>query len=448
MINKRHKGILFLLTVSILILIFSLRHSVFGDEVTPSFITTAPNHRYSPHIPIYDVRQLGYEPLVIDAWQSTAHFSTLADGIYEATDIFDVIPKTAPAYLSPGATAHYEIILANSESITRTYQLTDTLPSQLTFVPDSAPDLAYDPATRTLTWKGEVKPGNLEMVIEESGSPFPYLDLDAFGVPNLCDDFLSNEGTCNDVTVTFNLGVNGYRYTLYGETLSQITLSSNGIVLGSSTDLRHSDAPQWLPNPASPSFLLAGLWRDVDMGSVESGVNGRFHAAILSGLIEGHDVFYAQWHDVPHALDPDQTARHAIAIVLDGVGGMDGHAFFIYDNIANPTQTIAHGYAVGVEDKLGERGVTYAYAGSDHSAQGAPPETGTTLHLRPVLFGNDYTRTFTYDAIVIAQVPETIVNTAVVTTDSLNPAFAKAWSTHYLSVRHQLFLPFAASDGS
>ena len=36
--------------------------------------------------------------------------------------------------------------------------------------------------------------------------------------------------------------------------------------------------------------------------------------------------------------------------------------FFIYDNISDPAQTVAQGYTIGIEDKLGVRGVTYAYA--------------------------------------------------------------------------------------
>jgi hypothetical protein len=133
--------------------------------------------------------------------------------------------------------------------------------------------------------------------------------------------------------------------------------------------------------------------------------NGRFHAAIISGLIEGHDVFYAQWHDVPHTNNPDLTARHAIALLLNGdastssaqvsagsAQALAGHVFFIYDNISDPAQLVAQGYTIGIADKLGSRGVTYAYApccGDARPPQGYPPAAGTTLHLRPFLFGAD-----------------------------------------------------------
>ena len=62
---------------------------------------------------------------------------------------------------------------------------------------------------------------------------------------------------------------------------------------------------------------------------------GRWHAAIITGLVADHDVFYAQWHDAPDATDLDLTARHAIAVILDG-GALSGHSFFIYDNVSDP----------------------------------------------------------------------------------------------------------------
>ncbi|MEZ5205374.1 MAG: hypothetical protein R2701_13635, partial [Acidimicrobiales bacterium] len=61
------------------------------------------------------------------------------------------------------------------------------------------------------------------------------------------------------------------------------------------------------------------------------------------------------------------------------------------------------------------------------------------------LFGadNSYSRTFSYQAVVNAAVPETIPSTAVVTSSSPDPALSYAWSTHYLYVRWQTYLPLA-----
>ncbi|MCB8980749.1 MAG: DUF11 domain-containing protein [Ardenticatenaceae bacterium] len=420
--------------------------------------------RYTETIPVIDIHALGYQPIALPSDDPVNHSQVTIQtspltwgGGSDPNNPYAVIRKTGPTFMQPGGIVRYEITLNNYESVTHTYHLMDTLPSGLSYVPDSATSigsvqangLAYDASDRTLSWQGELAPGNLDYVIEAHSPALPYLDLAAFGAANLCDEFIANGESCADVTVTFNLGVNGYTTNLYGEVLSQLTVSSNGLILAPETAVSDPYAHnQWLPDAATPGFVLAGLWRDVDMGGGDAGPNGRFHAAIISGLIEGHDVFYAQWHDAPQSGDPDLTARHAIALLLNGDGSQVGHVFFIYDNIANPAQMVAQGYTIGIADKLGARGVTYAYApccGDDRSPQGYPPAAGTTLHLRPVLFGNDndYSHTFSYEAVVNAPVPETIASTAVVTSNSPDTALATAWSTHYLYVRWQTYLPLA-----
>ncbi len=448
--TKQQRLLLFILFLIILpapVAFFILLDVAQGEGEPAGLVITGPGQRYTENIPIFDIRDFGYQPVVLpEAPDTNVAMFIEQGGGSDPNNPYAVIRKIGPTFLQPGATTRYEITLTNYESITHAYRLTDTLPPQLAYVPDSASGLTYDPATRTLTWQGELSPGHLDYVIEENSLTLPYLDLADFGAVNLCDDFIASGEDCDDVTVTFNLGVNGYTTNLYGEVLSQLTVSSNGLILGN--DIIANDHNQWLPDTAAPDFVLAGLWRDVDMGGADTGASGRWHAAIISGLVQGHDVFYAQWHDVPHTIDPDLTARHAIAVLLNGDGSMAGHAFFIYDNISDPVQTVAQGYTIGIEDKLGLRGVTYAYAprcGDPQPPQGYPPTSGTTLHLRPVLFGsaNDYRRTFSYEAIVNGQVPETIPNTAVATSSSGNPALAHVWSTHYLYVRLQTYLPLA-----
>lgn len=435
--RRRLRPLLFVWLVLIPTL-FLAWHIVQGQSVEPQLVMTGPGRRYTETIPVYDARDLGYQPVALPEAQP--------GGGSNPANPYATIRQTGPTFVQPGAAATYAITLANFESLTRTYQLTDTLPPGLTFIPGSARELDYNPATRTLTWQGELAPGHLDYLLEPDSLNLPYLDLADFGAANLCDDFISNGEACDDVTVTFNLGVNDYSASLYGELLSQITLSSNGLILAGDSNPAASHHNQWLPHAAAPNFLLAGLWRDVDMTS-----SGRWHAAIITGLIVGHEVFYAQWHDAPHAAAPDLTARHAIALVLDGTGPVAGDLFFIYDNIADPAQTVARGYSIGVEDKLGVRGLSVAYAPCCNQPQpplGYPPAAGTTLHLRPVLFGaaNAYWRTFTYTTRINAAVPETLMNTVTARSSSADPALTYVWSTHRLYVRWQTYLPFFRFD--
>jgi uncharacterized repeat protein (TIGR01451 family) len=446
----------------LLLFLFALVQHPSVTAGSPGALTvTRESEEYTKPIPIYDASRWlavrGMEPIVIRDPAATGLASGLAakqESRTAATGWYPPIAKSGPDTRGPGATVRYEITLTNSESVTRSGRLSDTLPAGLDYVPGSSPDLAYDPATRTLGWEGELAPGELAYVIEPAGAALPYLDLAGFGAANLCAEVQPPPAgeACAGATVTFNLGINGYSYTLYGQRLTEIVLSTNGVALAGVASA--ASQPRWLPDGAAPGLLLAGLWRAADLSAA-----GRWHAAILSGYLAGHDVFYAQWHDAPHAQDPDSTARHAIIIPLEregaqaGVTGpsgearLSGHLFYLYANVAHPPTTTALGYAIGIQDRTGARGVTYAFSGPDHPPRGEPPAAGTTLHLQPVLFGASaaYRRTFAYEAVVNARVPETVANTAVLASDSPDPVLARAWSTHYLYVRRQTFLPLLRS---
>jgi hypothetical protein len=423
-----------------------------GRQITFAPALTGPGRAYSEHLPVYEARLWGYEPVVMPSSEGEASAHAAVHGMphsgSDPANPFAVIRHTAVNYAAPGGTVRYTISLANYDTVTHTYRLTNTLPLPLAYISQAGEDLTYEPESRTLTWQGEVAPGHLEYVIEPAAAPWPYLDLAAFGAPNLCDAFLESGEACADVTVTFNLGVNGYTAVLYDQLLSQVTVSTNGLLLGG--DTAGAGPNRWLPDAEAPNNVLAGLWRPVNMGGEEN-AGGRWHAAVVGGLVEGHDVFYAQWHNAAHSINPNVTARHAIALVLNGTGAFSGHAFFIYDNISDPGQLVEQGYTIGAGDRSGRRGATYAYApccGDERSPQGYPPAAGVTLHLRPVLLGADnaYRRTFSYVAAVNAQVPETIANTAVATIAAGDVEPALVWATHYLYVRWQTYLPLLGFD--
>ena len=422
-------GHLWLLLSLLLGLLFSAaRAPVYGQIDGPAALAT---------LPVYYLPAHGYAPLSSPPPPAAAPLSPLQ--------------QSAPAVLAPGSLADYTLTLANYEAVTRTFRLSDTLPAGLAFV-KADPPLTYDPAGRTLRWTGALPPGHLATLIQPSDVLLPYIDLADFGAPNLCAEVLALGEDCDDRQVTFNLGTNGYHYTLYGQSLSQISVAVDGLLLAEETApagvMAHNG---WLPAAAPPGLLLAGLWQDLSLGQAGQ-PTGRWHAAILSGLLPGHDLFYAQWHNAAHAADPDLTVRLAIAVVLDGSGGRDGQAFYIYDNIADPARLVALGYTIGVEDRLGSRGMTYAYApccGDPQPPQGYPPPAGTVLQLRPILLGEDqaYQRTFHFRAQVTAAVPLTVANTVRAASSSPDPTLQQLWATHYLAVREQLWLPLLQQGG-
>lgn len=438
-----------------------------AESIVPT--ENGTSRRYIELVPVVDISDFGYQSIQVPADQFSAHESEMTSlgqihdsrrgGGSDPQNPYAVVRQKGPYFAAPGAVVRFEIVLANYESRSHTFQLSDALPADLRYMPDLSDGLTYEPGTRTLSWQGTLEPGNLDYLIENSPVSLPYLDLAYFGIGNLCDEFVADGKDCDDVTVTFNLGINGYTAGLYGQDLSQLTLSSNGLLLGlrgadsATTDINGYADNWWLPSAPLPGVLLAGLWHDTNMGGATSPASGRWHAAVIHGLIAGYNVFYVQWHDAPHAEDPDLTTRHAIALVLSNEGALAGHGFYIYDNISDPARLVSLGYTIGIGDRPGLRGTTYAYAaccGEPRPPQGYPPAAGTTLHLQPVLFGerNNYRRTFSFAAIVEGQVPETIANTVYVTSNSSEPALADVWATHYLYVRWQTYLPLLRAEGA
>jgi len=376
-------------------------------------------------LPLIDLAATGFQAVAMPVDRQTV------------TAVPAAVSKTAVSTAAPGQEVVYTVTLRNSGPVTETVTLTDVLPPQVVWL-EGDDALAYNPADRTLRWTGEIPPGRLDYSLTSLPDGLPYLDLGGYGLPNLCDPFIATGGDCDDTAVTFNLGAEGYSANLYGRHYEQLRVSANGLLF---LDETPNGSPHWLPTAAAPGLRLAALWQDLDLTG-----GGRWHAAILSGYLAGRDVFYAQWHDAPHAANPDLTSRFAIALTLEQnsqPAGGSGEIFYLYDHIAQPDALIASGYAIGLQDSAGRRGFTYAYAGPDAPPRGAPPASGMTLHWAPHFYGTDYSRSFTYRVRVTGSIPEMAVNTATTTSSDGR----SEWATHYLAIRHQTYLPLVAAAG-
>ena len=152
------RNIVFLLMMPMLLI--TLTQSQVEADWSASSRTTAigPGRRYTETIPVIDIQALGYQPAVLPTDESVNHSQLTIHnspfnrgGGSDLNNPFAVIRKTGPTFLSPGGTAQYGITLNNFESITRTYQLTETLPAGLTYIPDSNNEVAYDANSRTLS---------------------------------------------------------------------------------------------------------------------------------------------------------------------------------------------------------------------------------------------------------------------------------------------------------
>ncbi len=335
------------------------------------------------------------------------------------------LSKTAPTIAQPGDIITYTIALDNLDAISHTFSLTDTLPAGLSYVSGSATGgLAYNPATRQFTWSGEIGPGTLGYVAEEVSAP-TYINLGDLPVnppASLCDH-AGLQGNCDDGAVIFDLTLNSASYTFYDESLTQLVAYTNGLLFGpeGQTGLACTACPQRFPETTELNQVLAGLWRDIDMSSDV----GEWHAAVITGLLsEPTDkVFYVNWHNAGQFGAPLTTSRNAIAVVLDGQSEPAGRIYYIIDDITNGDLLNSEGFSIGVENKTGTEGLTYAFAPCLSAscvaadAVGALPENGTTLRLDPAVVGGSSARIFTYQVAVTAVPRSLISNTVTATSD-------------------------------
>lgn len=336
--------------------------------------------------------------------------------------------------------------LANYESETRRFDATMQLPAEVEPILNKNDGWRYERATHTLQWGGRLEGANLSYSADVRSQTLPYIDLGEYEVPNLCGDAGTEQPLdCDNVTREFNLGRNNdYTLALYGEALGTIAVNSNGLLLAGryQRQLSQADKARWLPSQQARGHLLAPLWRDHDLSE-----SGRFHAAILKGYHPEGDVFYAQWHDVPHSDDVNATARFAAAIVING--SATGDLFYIYENIADIKGVVDGGYVIGLQDHLGQRGYTFAYAGNEGNAQGVPPE-GVTLQFSPTLQNQNaaYRVELPLTLFMAHRSTALVPLTVTVQTDSDSAAWPLFWQTHYFSIRYLSYLPLAVHNGS
>ncbi|HSJ54004.1 MAG TPA: S8 family serine peptidase [Anaerolineae bacterium] len=328
-----------------------------------------------------------------------------------------------------GDVVAYTVTLRNRDSVANNYTLVDTLPQGVEYVAGSATGgLVYNAATRQLTRNGQIGPGAIDYSITPV-DPLPYLNLQELGVPGICASYFPTD--CDDKAIAWGLGAE--RYTFYGETMDEIIQSSNGMLFGRDGWLGQAcpACNQFLPQPTEINQVMAGLWRDALPGI---GGKGELYGAIVTGVLNNPDdrAFYANWHDVAQWGALTITTRNAIAVVLDGQSEPAGRVYYIYSNITGNLAT--NGYTVGVEDKYGDQGTTWAFAqcsGSaciPHAPVGSPPANGTTLRLDPVIAGTDWIRTFTYQVRVTTPTGSLLTNVAQATSTSPEPEAQSMWA--------------------
>lgn len=353
-----------------------------------------------------------------------------------------VLGKTAVSFAEPNEIISYEITLNNLNAITQTFALTDTLPTAVSYIPNSATGgLTYNSATHQLVWEGEVGPGELGYKAEWVPN-IEYVNLGQLQNPP--PDLCVATGDCDEGVLMLDLSNQGHSFPFFGETVDALYLHTNGFLsLGNSFAFPTCAAcPQPLPHGATPSGLIAGFWRDVDI----SNGDGHIYGNLLVGLLENpaDTVFYANWQDVTQFGNPFQLSAHGVAIVLEGQSEPAGRIYFLYDYIANHALMRESGYAIGVENQDGTVGHTEAFAPcpesfcTDGVSVGTLPTADATLRLDPAIVAGANGKTFTYQVRVTGAPGQLISNQVTASADGLDGGLTAVADTQ---IGYRLHLP-------
>lgn len=257
-----------------------------------------------------------------------------------STDLNALIKEADVSQTVQGGIATYTITLANTDVVTHTFALTDTIPANAAYVPASATGgLIYDAAGEELTWSGVIGPSGF--TVAPGAAPYGYVALSAFTAP------ASKPSNADDGGVIYNVPAFNY----FGQTYTQIIWSVNGTVeAGAASLLATGGANQAMPGVALPNNLLAPWWTDLDMTSA-----GNWYIAVLADASNNYLV--VEWKDVPRYADPTSLATFQVWIQL----GSD-IIWYAYPNNAFTGNTATA--TVGAENSDASVGDMYYYNGT------------------------------------------------------------------------------------
>jgi subtilisin family serine protease len=217
-----------------------------------------------------------------------------------STDLNTISKVADVAETVQGGIATYTITLANTDIVTRTFHLTDSVPVNATYVPASATGgLVYNGGSNQLTWSGDIGPSGFSV---DAGVGYaPFLALSGFGVLPAAKPSNPDDG---GVAYT----VPAFQY--FGQTYTSIIWSVNGTVeAGTASGVAAGGANQALPNAALPNNVLAPWWTDLDMTS-----SGNWYIGILSDGV--NDFLVLEWNNVPRYGDASSRATFQVWIQL------------------------------------------------------------------------------------------------------------------------------------
>ena len=283
----------------------------------------------------------------------------------------DVTKVASTDVVEPGDVVTYTItIAANAGELPLAYNITDTIPAGLTYLPGSVTGGATVTGN-VLTWSGVQNPPGRDYVVTSSltdplctmplANSGKYVNLQAFGFTT--NSAITANGAWQDA------GYGGGPYAFYGDNSGAntgsalyfngdgfVTLDINSVLGGPYAS--NSD----LPDAALPNALLSMIWNSDIRIVYDAGTNRGVTTGIQLSTGGIPSAKLLEFDDVELASDPASRADFEMMIreaINDAAGTYE--IVFAYDNLVGDFASGLPLGTIGVENFAGNRGTVYAY---------------------------------------------------------------------------------------
>lgn len=335
-----------------------------------------------------------------------AHFP-VAVRVANTTDSLMVTKSATPAGLAPGGTVKFDVTIQNKATSARTFNVTDPVPANATYVSGSATGgWTYNGGTNTLS--GSVNlPAATFTWVEKTLSG--YQSLAAEGIPPWDLTGLNLDTGC------FSIG--GMDFYYLGDYYTEAIITVNGVFRAGipAIPLCPSNTNQNIPSndPLDVNDnVIAPFWADLDLST------GNLYGAIILWNGAAHTVI--EWENVKF-----KQTNQLISFQLWIEDGTDNIWFSYPPGFNTSLGTTTPSATVGAENLAATQAAKYYYRGSSGSPTGTIP-TGAV----DVWVGlNPSSQVLSYQATASGPANSNMLNEATVTVSSTTN---KAWANAHI----------------
>jgi subtilisin family serine protease len=233
-----------------------------------------------------------------------------------------------------------------------------------------APDLRADDGTYTALWTPELE-GSVTLQVDAafSGGAIiaaisgTVLHVPSYGFAAAAPFRWLEANTATSVSLGDEQSVEipiGFEFEFYGETHSNVSISSNGYLTFDGNGTEHFNTP--LPNAAVPNAVIAPYWDDLNPS-----MGGEIHYHLEGSAPTRRLVI--TWTEVPYYFYGGAVTFQAVLHEADGSIEIN-HA----ETVSGVASDLGASATVGIEDASGARGLQYS-----HNAPVVPSQASVVI---------------------------------------------------------------------